>query len=58
MLAAEKLIKLAKRNDKIIVVGHGFMNRLIAKELRDKGWKGPSSPGKKYWQFGQYNKSI
>ena len=56
--AAEKLIILAHENDKIIVVGHGLMNRLIAKELRRKDWKGPSSPSKKYWQYGQYNKSI
>ena len=52
--AANKLIALAEKNDKVILVGHGLMNRLIAKQLRLKGWQGPVSPGKKYWEYGVY----
>ena len=52
--AAEKLIMLAEENEKIIVVGHGLTNRLIAKQLRINNWKGSSSPGNKYWEFGVY----
>ena len=36
--AAEKLIGLAEHNKKIIVVGHGLMNKLIGKQLLKKGW--------------------
>ena len=52
--ATNKLIALAQENEKVILVGHGLMNRLIAKQLRLKSWQGPSSPGKKYWEFGRY----
>jgi len=38
----------------VILVGHGLMNRLIAKQLRYKHWQGPASPGKKYWKYGVY----
>jgi broad specificity phosphatase PhoE len=52
--ATNKLIALAQENEKVILVGHGLMNRLIAKQLRLKSWQGPPSPGKKHWEFGRY----
>jgi broad specificity phosphatase PhoE len=54
--ASNKLIELAQENEKVILVGHGLMNRLIARQLRLKDWLGPASPGKKYWEFGKYKK--
>lgn len=45
---------LAQENEKVILVGHGLMNRLIAGNLRRNNWQGPTSPGKKYWEFGIY----
>lgn len=53
--AAEKLIELTKQNEKIIVVGHGLMNRLIAKQLQKKGWFESGRAGKSYWEFRQYS---
>ena len=55
--AAEKLIELAKQNEKIIVVGHGLMNRLIAKQLQKKGWHESERAGRSYWEFRQYSTS-
>lgn len=52
--ATNKLIVLAEKNKKVILVGHGLMNRLIAKQLRLRHWQGPASPGKKYWEYGVY----
>ena len=52
--AANKLIALAYTNEQVILVGHGLMNRLIAKQLILNNWQGPTSPGKKYWEFGLY----
>ena len=52
--AALKLIELAEENEKVILIGHGVMNRLIARQLRLKNWQGPGSPGRKYWEFGIY----
>ena len=52
--ASKKLIELAEEHEKVILIGHGLMNRLIAKQLNYKNWKGPVSPGKRYWEFGIY----
>ena len=55
--AAEKLIGLAQQNKKIIVVGHGLMNRLIGKQLQKKGWVDAERAGKSYWEFRRYSVS-
>lgn len=53
--ATEKLIQLAHEHKSVLFVGHGIMNRLIAKELRLLGWVGPKVPSRKYWEYGVYN---
>jgi broad specificity phosphatase PhoE len=52
--ATEQLIKFAQEHDQIIFVGHGLLNRFIAKTLLKRGWLGPTSPGKKYWDYSVY----
>lgn len=37
-IAALKLIDIAKRHNKVVLFGHGFMNRYIRKSLIEKGW--------------------
>lgn len=54
--AAEALIMQAQKNKKVIVVGHGLMNRLIGKELEKKGWLSSERVGKRYWEYCLYNK--
>ncbi len=54
--ANRTLIELAETHQKVLVVGHGLFNHLLAKELRKSGWQGPRSPGKKHWEFGSYTK--
>jgi len=51
---ANRLKEIAENTGSVILVGHGFVNRFIAKELLLNGWQGPVSPGKKYWEFGVY----
>ncbi|WP_377890845.1 histidine phosphatase family protein [Alkalihalobacillus sp. R86527] len=36
--AADKLIEAAKEHNNIVLVGHGFFNKMIAKELKRNGW--------------------
>ena len=55
---ATKLIQLAEEHGKVLVVGHGFINAYIAKELRSLGWNGPGIPSKRYWEFGVYRKDM
>ncbi|MCF6210050.1 MAG: histidine phosphatase family protein [Gammaproteobacteria bacterium] len=51
---ADKLEVIAKDKGSVLHVGHGFMNRYISKALLAKGWVGPQSAGRKYWEFGVY----
>lgn len=51
---ASRLKEIAHTNESVIFVGHGFVNRYIAKELLHNGWQGPASPGLRYWDFGVY----
>ena len=53
-LAADELIKLARKNEKILVVGHGLINRLIGQELHRRKWKVAKNEGKRYWEFSSY----
>jgi len=53
-LAARRLTELAARHERVLLVGHGFINYLIARELRAGGWHGPKQPGKRYWEYGVY----
>lgn len=46
--SAEQLQDLAKQHKKVVVFGHGMMNKYIAKELNKLGWTG-TVKGKKYW---------
>ncbi len=56
--AAGTLIEKAGVHNRVLLVGHGIMNRLIAKELKMQGWRGPTVPVRKYWDYGVYRKEI
>ncbi len=56
--AAAKLVQLAGEHQNVLLVGHGFINLFIARELRKCGWLGPSKPGKEYWGYGVYEQSV
>ena len=62
-LAAEKLIQLAKNHDSVLLIGHGIINRFLAKELIASGWSGEEAPngnkywGHKYWEYATYTKT-
>ena len=52
--SAKLLIDLADKHGRVLFVGHGVYNRVLAKELVTLGWSGPKNPGSKYWSFGVY----
>ena len=52
--AARRLVKYATEHKSVLFVGHGFINRFIAKELLSLGWVGPDNPGRGYWEYGVY----
>lgn len=56
--AADILINHAKEHDgPVLLIGHGIMNRLIAKELTSLGWKEHTRAGKGYWSAGVFQLS-
>lgn len=52
--AAQRLVELARRHGSVLLVGHGLMGQLIARELRALGWQGPRQPASGYWQCSVY----
>jgi broad specificity phosphatase PhoE len=55
---AQELILLAEEHQTVLLVGHGFMNLLIAKELKKAGWLGPAKPGNGFWEYGVYEQAT
>lgn len=52
--AVERLTEIAHKHQRVLFMGHGVYNRILAKELRRSGWVGPKNPGSKHWSFGVY----
>lgn len=53
--AAELLVEYAQTHSSIVLVGHGFFNMLIAKELQKTGWKGIRKTSSKHWNCTTYS---
>lgn len=53
-IAFVKLKQMADEHGSVMLIGHGIVNRLVAKKLRSNGWQGPKNPGNNYWEFGVY----
>ena len=54
LLAADKLIELASVHQRVLFVGHGIFNRLLVKELLQRGWTGPKKIDSKHWSLATY----
>ncbi|WP_286230405.1 histidine phosphatase family protein [Neobacillus mesonae] len=57
-LAAEQLVKQAEDHHSVVLVGHGFFNRFIAKELKKMGWEGKRKSSAKHWHCTTYSLTI
>lgn len=53
--AAEVLIKSTEEHHLVALVGHGFFNMMIAKELQSKGWIGRRNTNSKHWKCTTYS---
>ncbi|WP_434136968.1 histidine phosphatase family protein (plasmid) [Pseudomonas luteola] len=55
--AVDKLSSLSERTSgAVLLLGHGIMNRLIAKQLKHQGWEKEITQGKDYWSFAIFKK--
>ncbi|HJE68756.1 hypothetical protein [Pseudomonas oryzihabitans] len=53
----QKSATLAGGPDNVLLLGHGVMNRLIARQLQRQGWVEVSKSGSGYWGFAVYEKA-
>ena len=56
--AAKKLIEIAHSKESVLVVGHGMLNRFIAKELLNSGWSCSQKLGNQHWDYGVFEKTV
>lgn len=54
-IAADLLIKYAQEHKSVALVGHGFFNRLIAKELKKRNWESDKKINSKHWNCTTYS---
>ncbi|WP_049866960.1 histidine phosphatase family protein [Pseudomonas brassicacearum] len=54
--AAQRLLALAD-NGPVLLLGHGWMNRMIAKQLEAEGWTRQKRSGSQYWSAMVYQDS-
>ncbi|MBG9544320.1 phosphoglycerate mutase [Cytobacillus firmus] len=52
--ASLKLTSFAKEHQHAVLIGHGFFNLYIAKELQKSGWTGKRRTGSKHWNAVTY----
>ncbi|MBW8350374.1 histidine phosphatase family protein [Bacillus sp. IITD106] len=55
--ASRLLINFAKEHQNVVVVGHGFFNMLMAKELKKLGWVSAKKKSSKHWQSTTFSKN-
>ncbi|GKT12065.1 MAG: hypothetical protein ISEC1_P1039 [Thiomicrorhabdus sp.] len=54
--AANRLIKMAEDHNDILLIGHGLLNKFIAKQLLSEGWSCSKMLGRKHWEYGIFEK--
>lgn len=54
--AADLLEDQIQKSKAVVLVAHGGINGLIAKELRRRGWRGPRSPRSRHWGCTTYRR--
>ncbi|WP_150525620.1 histidine phosphatase family protein [Roseibium sediminis] len=53
---ASKLMELAQTHGSVVLLGHGIMNRLIARELKKSGWRRETRSNEGYWSHTVFEK--
>jgi broad specificity phosphatase PhoE len=55
---AETLAQLSQKHGETMLCGHGWFNRMIAKRLRQRGWKRDNKGSDAHWAVRSYVKII
>jgi broad specificity phosphatase PhoE len=54
--AADVLEALAAQEGPVFLLGHGYFNAAIMRQLRRRGWRGPKFPSVRYWSAVTYRR--
>lgn len=57
-IGADMLAQAAQREQSVLLLGHGFINHLIAVKLKQGGWQKVQSTGRDYWSYMVLEKSA
>jgi broad specificity phosphatase PhoE len=52
--AADVLEALAAQNGSVFLLGHGYFNAAVMRQLRRRRWRGPKFPSTRYWSTVTY----
>lgn len=55
--AADKLVALSNQGT-VLLVGHGIMNKIIARELRKRGWQAEKHASSRHWSSAIYHRPF
>jgi hypothetical protein len=53
--ASKFLVNCTKEHHHVVLVGHGFFNMLIGKELKRMGWNGKKKSSSRHWNSTTYS---
>ena len=53
---ATQLSALGNLHGSVLVIGHGIFNRMLAKQLRASGWRGPRCLPLGYWSYASFHR--
>ena len=56
MTAASRLDEMTREHGTVLLMGHGVMNRLIAKAIRKRGWVNTKKLQNSHWGYGVFEK--
>lgn len=55
--AADRLVALSQHGT-VLLLGHGIMNKLIARELRRRGWQAEKHASSRHWSSAIYHRPF
>ncbi|SKA70604.1 Broad specificity phosphatase PhoE [Pantoea ananatis] len=55
--AADRLIALSQQGT-VLLLGHGIMNKMIARELRKRGWQAEKHASSRHWSSAIYHRPF
>lgn len=56
LIAASRLDEISRKHGAVLLMGHGVMNRLIAKALGKQGWVNTKKIQSTHWGYGIFEK--